>query len=421
MRPSPPLSLYDLLACPRCKAPVARHEQRLVCPRCAQSYPIVDGVPVMFPDGRVPNFQHQHELTVRSGYLPWIERLVMQSLPPDAIVLDLGAGNMACNLPHVIRMDITLTPFVDVVGDAHALPFLPGTFDFVFSLAVIEHLRQPFAAAQEMAGALRPGGYVYGECNFVFPYHGYPYHFFNASQQGLEQVFAPFTALRSGAAPYQMPSFAVRSILTTYRRLLAHAGDAPLQHLLDQLEQVCRQPLGTYDQYFTEAAALQLAAGVFFFGVKSADGSSEVIPAVVQGAWRHDPALQGRFPTMLDLGHVENIMLWAKSAGRQQDPAIDAYLTQCAPFRKRVDMDHADWRAFQAEPIVEPAFGHIADASDEPTSLDQLALELAGRDGYIARLEEDIARKNRHIAHLEALIRQFEDGRVMRLLRSLRK
>jgi uncharacterized protein YbaR (Trm112 family) len=70
MRPNPPLSLYDLLACPRCKTPVTSHEQQLTCAQCAQSYPIVDEVPVMFPDGRVPDFQHQHELTVRSGILP---------------------------------------------------------------------------------------------------------------------------------------------------------------------------------------------------------------------------------------------------------------------------------------------------------------------------------------------------------------
>ena len=42
-------------------------------------------------------------------------------------------------------------------------------------------------------------------------------------------------------------------------------------------------------------------------------------------------------------------------------------------------------------------------------------------DGYIARLEGDLARKNQHIEQLEALIRQVEDGRIMRFLRLLRK
>ena len=114
-------------------------------------------------------------------------------------------------------------------------------------------------------------------------------------------------------------------------------------------------------------------------------------------------------------------MLWAKSDGRQNDRAIDTDLSQRAPFRKHADIDDTDWRAFQAEPIVEPAFGHIADANDQLTSLDRFAQNLAARDAYIGRLEQDIERKNRHIAHLEALIRHLQDGRVMRLLRSLRR
>jgi len=211
------MDLYDILACPHCKVSVQRQPKSLTCVQCGRVYPIVDGVPVLLPDGSIPITQHQHELNVRQGYDPWLHRVVLQSLLPSSPVLDLGAGNMALNLPNVVRMDVTLTPFVDVVGDAHFMPFLPGVFDFIFSLAVIEHLRQPFTAAQEMYAILRPGGYIYGECNFVFAYHGYPHHYFNASQQGLEMVFEPFRILRSGVAPYQMPSFALRMVLETYR------------------------------------------------------------------------------------------------------------------------------------------------------------------------------------------------------------
>ena len=149
----------------------------------------------------------------------------MQSLPSSAVVLDIGAGNLTLDLPNVIRMDVTLTPYVDVVGDAHMMPFLPGTFDFVFSLAVIEHLRQPFVAAQEMYDVLRNGGYVYGECNFVFAYHGYPHHYFNASEQGLEEVFAPFEKFRTGVAPYQMPSDAIRMLFVTYLKSMTPSED----------------------------------------------------------------------------------------------------------------------------------------------------------------------------------------------------
>ncbi len=313
-------------------------------------------------------------------------------------------------------MDITLTPFVDVVGDAHALPFLPGTFDFIFSLAVIEHLRQPFIAAQEMNDALRTGGYVYGECNFVFPYHGYPYHFFNASQQGLEEVFASFTKLRSSVAPYQMPSFAVKSTLTIYRQLLAH--EASLQPLFELLDQVCQQPLGTYDQYLTEGEALQLAAGVFFFGVKGNDGASDIIPPAVQRAWRQSPVLQEQFPNMLDLGHVENIITVGKintvasKTRRSMQRSRKLY-----HFISILLSTIAAYRHFRQRSLQEPAFGHIA----EPTDQTPYISKLAQRDQYIARLEDDISQKNAHIARLRSHIQHIAHGRVMRLLRLLRK
>ena len=224
---------------------------------------------MLFPDGSVPAIQHEHELVVRLGYEPEQHRAIMQSLPASSIILDMGAGNMAVNLPNIIRIDVTLTPYVDVVGDSHALPFLPGVFDYILSLAVIEHLRQPFVAAQEMYDALRTGGYVYGDCNFVFHYHGFPHHYFNATQQGLEQVFARFTKLRSGVGPFQMPSFALRAVLATYRQELGFDGEPNVSEFQALLQEVLDHPLSTYDSRFSEEGALRVAAGTFYVGVKS--------------------------------------------------------------------------------------------------------------------------------------------------------
>ena len=195
------MDLFDLLACPTCKSALRREPDSLMCEQCRRCYPIIDGTPVLLPDGSVPATSYQDDLDVRTGYDPWIHRIVLQSLPQRSIVLDIGAGNMALDLANVIRMDVTLTPYVDVVGDAHALPFLPQTFDFIFSLAVIEHLRNPYLAAQEAYTALRSGGYVYGECNFVYPYHGYPYHFSMRRSRGWKPPFASFASCVRGSLP----------------------------------------------------------------------------------------------------------------------------------------------------------------------------------------------------------------------------
>lgn len=361
------MNLYDILACPLCKAALVRQEQTLTCSQCDRVYPIVDNVPVLLPDGGIPVTRHQDELLLRQGYDRWLHRVVLQSLPVSSITLEVGAGNMALDLPNLIRMDVTLTPYVDVVGDVHALPFLPKVFDFIFSLAVVEHLRQPFVAAQEMYNALRQGGYVFGDCSFVFPYHGYPHHYFNASRQGLEQVFASFALLRSGVAPYQMPSFGIRPLLQTYLHHLGQDDDPVVSHFRRQLEDLLEHPWGTFDGRFSEEAALFTAAGTFYFGVKSPQGISEVIPSIVQSLWRERPDLQERFPNMFNLGTSNNILLWAKTEGRHQIDALASYADSVIPFRKRDMTSDDDQKAFAELPVVEPLFGHIPD-SPHPSS-----------------------------------------------------
>ncbi|MBS1713201.1 MAG: Trm112 family protein [Armatimonadetes bacterium] len=55
MRLIPP-DLLDILACPRCddRPKLELKEDKLVCPSCGCSYPIVDGVPHLLPEDAEP-------------------------------------------------------------------------------------------------------------------------------------------------------------------------------------------------------------------------------------------------------------------------------------------------------------------------------------------------------------------------------
>jgi uncharacterized protein YbaR (Trm112 family) len=346
------MSLYDILACPICKKSVEIRDGSLQCVQCGRRYPIVNGVPILLPDADNENVQYEDSLIVRDGYDPWIHRMVIQSLADNQIVLDAGCGDMTLDDPCIIRMDIKLTPYVDVVGDLHALPFRSGSLDYIFSLAVFEHLRRPFTACEEIYTALKPGGYVYSECNFVFAYHGYPHHYFNASIHGLRQWFSRFTELRAGVAPYQMPSFALESVLRAY--LAAFKASDPIEvEFVRSAQSLFRYPLRRYDAKFTPENDFRIAAGVYFLGIKQPNGNDSLIPAPVMDVYRRVPELQARYPDPNDLAIPDNLMVWAKTQGRQEYPQIAAYFSELSAFSKCVDPSHPiDRSEIKSLPVI---------------------------------------------------------------------
>ncbi|HSF20304.1 MAG TPA: methyltransferase domain-containing protein [Vicinamibacteria bacterium] len=320
-----------------------------------------DGVPILLTDPSDAELVHESELGVREGYDPWLHRMIIQSLNDDQVVLEFGSGNMSLDDPCIIRMDVKLTPHVDLVADLHSLPFKPGTIDFAFGLAVFEHLRQPFVAAEQLYDALRAGGYVYGECNFVFAYHGYPHHYFNASIHGLEQVFRNFTKLRLGIAPFQMPSFALENVIQTYVALF-HADTKEEADLAERLNQILSFPLREYDSKFTPESAFRLAAGGYYLGIKQPTGSENVIPPPVWNVFLDTRELRDRFRRPLDLASPDNLMYWARSEGRQLYPEIARYYDRLQPFSKHADRptDRKDIRGLTPIPDYDATvFGGI--------------------------------------------------------------
>jgi SAM-dependent methyltransferase len=95
---------------------------------------------------------------------------------PGGLMLDLGCDHRdfaeACggtNLEYVGLDCQGIKP--DLLGDAHSLPFRDNVFEFVMSIAVLEHLRHPLVAMREVHRVLRPGGLFIGTVAFLEPFH----------------------------------------------------------------------------------------------------------------------------------------------------------------------------------------------------------------------------------------------------------
>lgn len=99
--------------------------------------------------------------SLRALYGDYYRRL-LDALPVNGTYLDVGAGSGHSRDPltgqDVTRLDILPSPWVDVTGDAHALPFADQRFDGLLLIDVLHHLRDPKTFFAEAARVLKPGG-----------------------------------------------------------------------------------------------------------------------------------------------------------------------------------------------------------------------------------------------------------------------
>ena len=79
---------------------------------------------------------------------------------PEGRVLDIGGGTAHIKefRPDVVSVDILAFPGIDVVADAHRLPFPDGFFAGVVMLDVLHHLERPIEFLKEASRVLKPGG-----------------------------------------------------------------------------------------------------------------------------------------------------------------------------------------------------------------------------------------------------------------------
>ena len=117
----------------------------------------------------------------------------MNANAPGQLVLNLGAGSGTFDhylSPEIktIRLDIKPSPRVEIIADAHRLPFSTASIDIVYSIAVLEHVQKPWIVADEIHRVLRPGGYVVVELPFLNVIHD-EHDYFRFTDKGIMSLF----------------------------------------------------------------------------------------------------------------------------------------------------------------------------------------------------------------------------------------
>ena len=175
-------------------------EGQLACDSCAQSFPIVRGVPRfaatedLAPDKAATaenfgwqwqHFTHGDDLYAEQ-FLGWIAP-VRPEFFKDKVVLEGGCGKgrhtllaaswgareiIGVDLSDAVETAFAATRVLEnahiVQADIYHLPF-PRVFDYVFSVGVLHHLPDPAAGFRSLSATVKPGGHlsawVYGAEN----------------------------------------------------------------------------------------------------------------------------------------------------------------------------------------------------------------------------------------------------------------
>lgn len=126
-----------------------------------------------------------------------LERFIEKHTDLSGFTLDLGCGGARYEkyFPNRIGFDIQPGPKVDVVGDAHNLPFKDEKFDNILCTEALEHLHSPHIVIAEMERVLKRGGKLILSTRFIFPLHDIPHDYYRFTKYGLRYLFKDWEIL----------------------------------------------------------------------------------------------------------------------------------------------------------------------------------------------------------------------------------
>src|SRR3989344_1674775 len=187
---------------------------------------------------------------------------IFKILPANALVAEIGSGDRRLG-KEVVNVDIYPWPEVDVVADAHDLPFADNSLDGLVSTWNIEHLIEPTKAVAEMLRVLRPDGVVFLSTNFVYPYHSSPADYYRWTKEGLLHLLSGFETLEIKMTIG--PTSALLAVFQEWLAVLLSFGNRRLKDIWWLLIILITFPLKIFDLLLIHYPSGEAIAGGFYF------------------------------------------------------------------------------------------------------------------------------------------------------------
>jgi SAM-dependent methyltransferase len=208
-------------------------------------------------------------------------------------VLVVGGGTIGAGVEQLydesdvdtVGLDIYATPYVQLIADAHRIPFENRTFDAAIVQAVLEHVVDPGAVVSELRRVLRHDGLLYAETPFMQQVHEGPYDFTRFTESGHRYLFRDFVEVSSGVVAG--PALQLTWSIDYFCRGLFRSNKA------GRLARLLFFWLAWFDRVVPERYAVDGASCFFFLGRLAGDSIAlKELVRRYKGAQRRLPSSQ---------------------------------------------------------------------------------------------------------------------------------
>ncbi len=217
----------DVLACPSCHIAIgsavsgsASLPRTFVCEECkCEIYmkPGVLGEKSLFNLAQVSDFTNNRKLKLKNfnklyfWIVTWLSpvypqvyfdlkrKKLKQLARGSSKRVNLGSGAFSID-SECLDIDIHEYPNVDFIAQGHRLPFIDGSIDGIYNIAVLEHVLDPKLVVTEMHRVLKNNGFAYCFVPFMQGFHASPHDYQRYTEQGLRHLFSDFSNLEISSA-----------------------------------------------------------------------------------------------------------------------------------------------------------------------------------------------------------------------------
>jgi SAM-dependent methyltransferase len=199
-------NIQKIIYCPNCCGELKEHEKHFLCSKCELIYkytsngqldlrlqktkkiscPIELGDSIKVPKIRLLRMKPNPEVSFAGIETPHhLSSEILSYFPKafkkNSLVLDLGCGDAihreVCEHAGFYYVGVDYSqPKAPILADGHSLPFKDESFEFVLSIAVLEHIQHPLVFCREVCRVLKPGGVFIGSIAFMEPFHETSYY-----------------------------------------------------------------------------------------------------------------------------------------------------------------------------------------------------------------------------------------------------